>query len=65
VEQADVVLTGHQHPTGRARPGASGELTPFGGVEMLLVDPVEQLDGAGLVAGRRDPAFGRTSKLDL
>src|SRR5918999_2952078 len=36
VEQTDVVLAGHQHPTLGVRPGIGRELAPLGGVEVLL-----------------------------
>src|SRR5919107_3427573 len=44
VEQGDVVLTGHQHPTLGVPLRVGGELAPHSRIEVLLVDPVEQLD---------------------
>jgi hypothetical protein len=46
MEYADVVLAGRQHPAHGVRPGVGRELAPLAGIEVLLVDPVEQLDRA-------------------
>src|SRR3954469_23404363 len=54
VEQTDVVLAGHQHAAVGVRAGVGGELAALGGVEVLLVDPVEQLDRAAQVLARGD-----------
>src|SRR4051794_8999102 len=44
VELADVVLAGHQHAALRVHPRAHGRLAALARVEVLGVDPVEQLD---------------------
>ncbi len=46
MERSDVVLAGHQHAALGVHAGAHRGLTALAGVEVLPVDPVEELDGA-------------------
>jgi hypothetical protein len=43
VEQADVVLAGHQHPAGGVRPRVGREPAPPGGGEALLATWVDSM----------------------